>query len=226
MPPGASSICKHQGPRVLLVEGRDDCHVVMSLCQAHDVPETFGIYSCGSDDKMLKRLNALISQSEPTTVIRVVLDADRAGVENRWKSIRGKLSHYPYNFTERTFSAGTIVEPVDRKPKLGFWLMPDNSRSGMLEDFCIELAEPEGAAFAGQCVEDAQAHGMTSFKKAHHSKAVIHTYLAWQDEPGRPLGQAITAQALRPDSELARQFSDWLKDLFSPNRDSGDIIIR
>ena len=30
MPP----LCQHEGPRVLLVEGRDDCHVVMALCQA------------------------------------------------------------------------------------------------------------------------------------------------------------------------------------------------
>lgn len=207
--------CKHEGPRVLLVEGRDDCHVVMSLCQAHDVPETFGIYSCGSDERVLKRLNALISQPDPPIVVGIVLDADELGVESRWASIRGKLRHYPYHFPERVVRGGTIVESVNHQPKLGFWFMPDNSRSGMLEDFCVELTEPKARAFAGQCVADAQTQGLTSFRVAHHTKAVIHTYLAWQDEPGRPLGQAITAQALRPDSELARQFSRWLKALFS-----------
>lgn len=206
---------EYQGPNVLLVEGRDDLHVAKFLCIAHAVPKTFSVHACGSDDKVLKSLNGRISQSEPPTVIGVVLDADQAGVENRWKSIRGKLRHYSYDFPDEIANGGTIVEPVDRKPKLGFWLMPDNSRSGMLEDFCAELAEPEACTFARKCVEDAQTHGMTSFKEAHHSKAVIHTYLAWQDEPGRPLGQAITAQALRADSELAKQFSDWLKDLFS-----------
>lgn len=46
------------------------------------------------------------------------------------------------------------------------------------------------------------------------SKAVIHTYLAWQDEPDRPLGQAITKQALRPQTDIAVRFTDWLKALF------------
>ena len=210
-----SPICQHKGPRVLLVEGRDDCHVVMSLCQAHDVPENFGIYSCGSDERVLKRLNALISQPGPPNVIGVVLDADKTGVEIRWESIRGKLRHYPYTFPETAASSGTIVESVGRQPRIGFGFMPDNSRSGMLEDFCAELAEPEACAFADRCVTEAQAHRWASFKENHRSKAVIHTYLAWQDEPGRPLGQAITTQALKPDSDLAHRFSEWLKKLFS-----------
>jgi len=74
-------VCQYEGPRVLLVEGRDDCHVVMSLCAAYRVPETFGIFSCGSDQRILKRLNALISQPDPPVTIGVVLDADRPDSE-------------------------------------------------------------------------------------------------------------------------------------------------
>lgn len=212
--PSSIPVCQYQGSRVLLVEGRDDCHVIMALCQAHEVPETFGIYSCESDQRLLKRLNALVSQPDPPTVIGVVLDADRFGVEGRWASIRSKLRHYPYDFPEQPAAEGTVIEAVEHRPRLGFWLMPNNSAPGMLEDFCAELAEPEAREFAGECVEQAKVRGLTTFKESHHTKAVIHTYLAWQDEPGRPLGQAITTQALRSDSGLARPFSDWLKSLF------------
>ncbi len=208
-------VCQYEGPRVLLVEGRDDCHVVMSLCAAHRVPETFGIYSCGSDQQVLKRLNALISQPDPPTTVGVVLDADRPEIATRWQSVRGKLRRYPYVFPAKPERRGTILEAIDHRPRLGFWLMPDNERSGMLEDFCLDLAEPEARAFAGDCVAEARAKGVTSFKEAHHPKAVVHTYLAWQDEPGRPLGQAITTQALRPDSELSSRFCAWLRELFS-----------
>ena len=38
---------------------------------------------------------------------------------------------------------------------------------------------------------------------------------AWQDEPGRPLGQAITKQALRPHTDIAVRFTDWLTRLFT-----------
>ncbi|MFM6310006.1 MAG: DUF3226 domain-containing protein, partial [Dolichospermum sp.] len=54
-------ICKQDTDKVLLLEGKNDCHVVMALCKAHQVPETFGIYECGADTEVLKRLNALIS---------------------------------------------------------------------------------------------------------------------------------------------------------------------
>jgi hypothetical protein len=92
--------------------------------------------------------------------------------------------------------------------------MPNNQDSGMLEDFCAELAQPESLAFARECVEQAQARQVTTFKEVHRSKAVIHTYLAWHDEPGYPLGKAITSQALRPHTDVAVKFTNWLIRLF------------
>ena len=52
------------------------------------------------------------------------------------------------------------------------------------------------------------------FKEIDLEKAIIHTYLAWQDEPGYPLGKAITAQSLRPETPIAREFTNWLTRLF------------
>ncbi len=49
-----------------------------------------------------------------------------------------------------------------------------------------------------------------------HSKAKIHTYLAWQEEPGKPMGQAITAKVLHAESETAKVFVEWIKRLFVP----------
>ncbi|MFZ2170123.1 MAG: DUF3226 domain-containing protein, partial [Methylococcaceae bacterium] len=68
--------------------------------------------------------------------------------------------------------------------------------------------------FAQECVSEAQEKGHAFFIPNHHSKAVVHTYLAWQHEPGRPLGQAITAKVLDPSHSLAKNFADWLKRLF------------
>ncbi|MEZ2230397.1 DUF3226 domain-containing protein [Microcoleus sp.] len=52
-----NSVCKQDTDRVLLVEGDNDCHVVMALCKAHNVPETFGIYQCGSDSGIIACLS-------------------------------------------------------------------------------------------------------------------------------------------------------------------------
>jgi hypothetical protein len=45
---------------------------------------------------------------------------------------------------------------------------------------------------------------------------MAQTYLAWQDEPGNPLGQAITNHVLQPQTEIAYNFTNWLNRLFNP----------
>ncbi len=209
-----SDVCKQDTDKVLLVEGDNDCHVVLSLCAAHTVPKNFGIYQCGSDIQVLKRLNALISRPEPPQVIGIMLDADKS-LEVRWGNIQSKLSHYNYTFPMTPDPDGTVIKSLSNQPKLGFWLMPNNQIPGMLEDFCAELAEPESLSFAQECVEQAKVKGLSTFKEVHRSKAVIHTYLAWHDQPGYPLGRAITRQALRPHSDIAVKFTNWLSCLFT-----------
>lgn len=209
-----SDPCKQDTDKVLLVEGDNDCHVVMALCNAHRVPETFGIYQCGSDKGVLKRLNALIVRPNPPEVIGVMLDADTS-LTARWQSIQTKLQHYHYPFPSIPDPRGTIVESSEDEPKLGFWLMPNNQESGMLEDFCAELANPDALNFAQSCVQEAQNRNLSTFKAVHFSKAVIHTYLAWQNEPGYPLGKAITRQSLSPNTEIAVNFTNWLIRLFN-----------
>ncbi len=52
------------------------------------------------------------------------------------------------------------------------------------------------------------------FRDVYESKAHIHTWLAWQKEPGKPLGQAITARYLDADAPHAQQLMDWIRKLF------------
>jgi hypothetical protein len=210
-------ICKQDTGNILLVEGTTDCHVVMALCNAHAVPQTFGLYDCGSDTEVLKKMNALIVRPEPPKVIGVMMDADQPSVAGRWASIRDKLINngHSYDFPAVPDAAGTILESIHDKPRIGFWLMPNNQSSGMLEDFCTKMAEQNALAFAKECVEGAKQRGLSSFKEVHLSKAIIHTYLAWRDEPGRPLGQAITMQALKPHTSNAVHFVEWLNRLFN-----------
>jgi hypothetical protein len=47
------------------------------------------------------------------------------------------------------------------------------------------------------CVKCARRRKVTQFKDVHLSKAEIYTYLAWQDEPGKPFGIAITVHTLQ-----------------------------
>jgi hypothetical protein len=208
-------MCKYEGKKVLLVEGKNDCHVVLALCEYNALPENFGIYQCENDIGILKRLNALIVQPNPPESIGIIIDADEPDVARRWQQIQQKIKNHEYTFPESPKVNGTIISDNSGKPNLGIWLMPNNQNPGMLEDFLIEMADQNSILIATQCVETAKAEGLSTFKDIHFSKALIHTYLAWQDEPGRPLGQSITAHSLKPDTQIANIFVDWLKELFN-----------
>lgn len=206
--------CKHEGKKVLLVEGKNDCHVVLALCKHFNLPKTFGIFECESDEGVLKQLNAMIIQPDPPESIGIVLDADNFKAIGRWQQIQHKIRDHEYIFPDEPELNGTILDKNPNKPSIGIWLMPDNRKPGMLEDFLMEMAETNALDAASQCVDIAKEKDLCTFKSSHLSKAVIHTYLAWQDEPGRPLGQAITAHALRPDTPTAELFAQWLRTFF------------
>ena len=201
-------------PRLLLVEGADDFYVISALCEVGKLPENFVIFDCGSDKDVLNALNTLLLRSDLPEIIGVVIDADKPDVGTRWQSIQDKLQNYPYVLTNEPERDGTIIEGVEDMPRLGFWLMPNNVAPGMLEDFCWQLAPDDAIEFAEYCVTEAKERSFATFRDVHQSKAVVHTYLAWQDEPGKPLGQSIKAKALKPEIEIAKTFTSWLQRLF------------
>lgn len=93
--------------------------------------------------------------------------------------------------------------------------MPDNQVNGMLEDFVAMLAADDVLMNRSEIVlQSLEDDNIQRYKAVHRPKAKIHTYLAWQDEPGKPMGQAITAKVLNPQSPIATVFVDWLNRLF------------
>lgn len=212
----SNSWLKSTAGKLLLTEGDSDCHVIVSLCSYYKLEaELFGFFSCGNDDQVLKKANALLNLDgeNKKEVIGIVLDADR-DLSACWQRVKDKFSRYQYTFPDRPTEGGTILE-ADLLPKLGVWLMPNNIDVGMLEDFCLQLVDLNKVTLVEENIQLAKEKNITSFKEVHSSKALIHTYLAWQDEPGKPLGQAITAKILEPDHLIAKEFKNWLIKLFS-----------
>jgi hypothetical protein len=210
-----SSWLKSDANKILLTEGDTDCHVIASLCNHYQLEtDLFGFFSCGSDKKVLKKANALLSLDgeQKKQTIGIVLDAD-TGVAARWEAIKNKLQSYEYIIPDAPNIGGTILNSP-YLPKLGIWLMPNNLDVGMLEDFCLLLVEENKIAVADECIKIAMKKNATSFKSVHYAKALIHTYLAWQDEPGKPIGQAITAKILEPSYPISLKFKNWLIELF------------
>lgn len=94
--------------------------------------------------------------------------------------------------------------------------MPNNQFSGMLEDFLVQLIPAESQnlyELAQNCVAQAKHNG-APFKDSHRTKADIHTWLSWQDEPGKQLHQAVDHRVLDPGRPESRPFVEWFRNVF------------
>ena len=182
----------------LLVEGNDDQHVVWALCDKHNVPETFDVIDCESVDNVLKSFEVRLRLAVNNSRIGIVMDAD-TNLKSRWDSFVSILKRTEkYDCDALTLPKdGLVLEPTNKTyPKVGIWLMPDNNQNGMLEDFMAALAAPDDELMkkSEDVLTDLETEGIQKYKPVHRSKAKIHTYLAWQDVPDRPMGRAITAK--------------------------------
>lgn len=95
--------------------------------------------------------------------------------------------------------------------------MPNNQVSGMLEDFvaCLIPTEDDLLPKAQSVLQEIEQISINRYTLTHRPKALIHTWLAWQEKPGMPMGQAITAKVLNSNAQLAIAFIEWLKLLFN-----------
>jgi hypothetical protein len=198
---------------LLLVEGKDDEHVFYHLLEHYHVPEQFKIKDKEGVDNLLDTLDVEIEGSG-LECLGIVVDADMS-IESRWQALRGILMHCGYdNVPTHPLSEGVIVEQEGR-PKIGVWIMPDNTLPGMLEHFIGFLVPPGDTLWprAGECVAQIP-EPERRFPQEHQSKAHVHTWLAWQEEPGTPMGQAITKRYLDAEAEHARRLIGWVRRLF------------
>ncbi len=202
--------------RVLMVEGRDDEYVVKHICGARNLGEIEAIHPYGGADPLLEGIGPRLKESE-ITVLGIILDAD-TDLDARWQAVTSPLRQAGYEGIPNVpSSSGTVIPAPTNSllPRVGIWLMPDNVLPGIIEDFLCFLVPPDDPLFAHvkQSI-DAIPPNLCKFNERRMSKARIHTWLAWQEEPGKPLGQAISARYLDPNLPSGAIFADWLQRTF------------
>lgn len=212
MPPSIKS-------RYLLVEGKDDKIVTQTLLRTHNVAGDFDIEDSlqdesGGIDKLLDGIPIRL-KTRGIVALGIVVDADQ-DLKARWESLLHRLKNAGYqNLPNHPDPLGTILSEQNR-PKVGIWLMPDNKANGMLEDFLTYLVPPEDKLLplADNTLTQIEGSNLNKYAITHRSKALIHTWLAWQAHPGRPFGTALTARILVYNQPIANTFINWLKRLF------------
>ena len=195
---------------VLLVEGQDDKHVLSNLLFAHGLQLDFEIRDKDGVDSLLSALPMELRRSDLKR-LGIVVDAD-SPIGDRWKQVRSVLIKVGYVEVPLAPQPEGTVLTAKGKPAIGVWMMPDNRQDGMLEDFAAFLVPANDTLMArARAAVDQIPPAERLF--THEMKATIHTWLAWQREPGVRMGAAITRKYLEGDSPAAAPFLDWLKRL-------------
>ncbi len=206
------------GKKILLVEGIDDEHVLKAICGQRSVGKLDEIKPQGSVNQLLENFPVRLKESE-IEVLGIVLDAD-TDLAGRWDSMKHRLQQAGYEAVpDQPAADGTILPPPPNKllPRFGVWLMPDNQNRGILEDF-LRFLVPTGSQLFEHVKSSVASipESERRFSQLAEPKAIIHTWLAWQEEPGKPLGIAITAKFLDPKVAQVDILVAWLKRLYFP----------
>lgn len=209
----------------LIVEGNDGW-ALTQLCKSNNLPlpvgfteKTIGqfVKSAGGYDNIARLVGATLKEAQISN-IGIVVDANEVGAEARWEALRGVLQA---QFSESTLTAVAlrpegIVIREDGKPTVGIWIMPDNQGPGYLEHFLGALVDTGTPLWqhTQRTVADLSQQDFCRFRPIKQQKAMLHTWLAWQEEPGRPVGVGIQAGYLNAQASSVEVFLNWMRATF------------
>ena len=214
---------------ILWVEGKDDLHAIGHLLRRHGVDleripveiktpgdsedEPAGEEPAGGNDPLLEGMQTAVMTSTGRSA-GFILDADEVA-QDRWRAVCSRLEKVGLTPPNEIPESGYVDHAGAYQARVGVWLMPDNRRSGALEEFLQDLVASGDSVLqvAEESTDLAKGRG-APFPDSKRSKAVLHAWLAWQERPGLPYGSAICARYFRHDSPGALAFVEWFKSVF------------
>lgn len=202
--------------RRLVLEGLRDLSFVIELGSQHgfevsrpDIAQCEGIDNAFADFE-------LAIKSKSYDRIGLVVDAD-ADAKAAWARAVGRMRNagLRQRFGASIRTEGARIETDGVPSRIGVWIMPDNASAGDMERLASFMI-PRGDALWDRA-RDAVA-GLPNprrFRAKDSTKAEVHTWLAWQLEPGLGVGAAVRSKYLDPACNEAAAFVDWLRWLWA-----------
>lgn len=198
--------------KVLLVEGSSDEHVVTHVWKSrHGDSAPFKIINKKNISQLLASIYPEFS-TRGREVMGILIDANN-NPDKRWNEVVKQLVEFlEISVPKKPQRSGTII---DSQPRIGIWMMPDNTSSGELEDFIHKLIPygdpvwPRSRDYINGIPEKER-----EFRPHKKRRAQIHAWLATRESP-RLMGAAIGRGDLDVQVPLANEFYDWLYRLFN-----------
>jgi hypothetical protein len=148
--------------------------------------------------------------------IGVIIDANAVGADSRWQSLESFLKNSDKVDLSKIDRPGGGRLIRGENLNIGIWIMPDNNSTGYLEHF-LETLIPNGDGllkFVDETLSALDEKGLKKFSAVKEQKAKLHTWLAWQEEPGKPFGTAVESRYFDANSHNLNGFVDWFKATF------------
>lgn len=228
--------------RRLWVEGPDDKHVLLHVLSAHglsvdELDETssrprpredllyVGVTRSANWQGIRNRIVAMPANEGDVEGFVFDMDSPEHG-DRPWPSIRIALEgRLPGEAVPALPPDEGWVALTTTTPRVGVWAMPRGARDGGLEDFLWDGVSPEhplrsvveaAVRDAERVHPDLRRDGGSSGRlpSAWRPKARVHTWLALQAEPGRPLGLAWKTKVFAHGTESEQALVAWVKRLF------------
>jgi hypothetical protein len=206
-------------PRILVVEGKAERWVFPQLLELAGIA-----WPKGNEPVWIEEQDGIGNILAPgfiettlkasgVTAVGIVVDAN-GDPGSRWEKLRARLAGSYPDFPVALPATGAVHAIAD-KPHIGVWVMPDNVRTGMLETLLLALrvGDPALHDHARDATSQAKTLG-APFRDNHREKAELHSWLAWQDPPGRQLHEAVRDRRLLPDPQITDPFVGWFRQLF------------
>ena len=185
-------------PKLLLVEGTDDLDVEFEIEQRTGFS---GV------------INGVLGhwQSRGLQAIGIVVDADES-LTNQWGILSQSLRSPPVmlDLPSEPRLGGTIIPGI---PRLGIWVMPDNTNSGELEDFIFKMIpQPDPVWLRAERFIDDIPVDDRKFPEHKSLRAKVHAWMATRSRP-RPMWSGISENDLVLETN-STAFLNWLRRLF------------
>ncbi len=198
--------------RVLLVEGQDDEHVVQHLCRRSQPISSFHIENKLNIDNLLDSIKQEV-RVPSRKAVGILVDANDC-LNSRWQAVTDRLDQAGLEVPHSPELVGTIIDGTTRTPRVGIWLMPDNTSPGELENFVSKMIPDDDPVWPrSQCYIDGIPRDDRKFIEKKIMRAKVHAWLATRTEP-RKMGAAIGGRDLHVDGTLSTAFANWLRQLF------------
>ncbi len=84
----------------------------------------------------------------------------------------------------------------------------------MLEDFVKKLIKKDDT-LVGFAEETVAKLPDVRFKKSYTTKAVLHTWLAWQEQPNSDIWRGVENKYFDTEITICKEFIQWLKTLYN-----------